>query len=114
MSAWNRFHKVSVCAWNRNKFPPSPTTDSCPSFHEGPYGVNGVPLKRVNQAYVNATSTKVKVGKVDGVTDATFARTTAAKKGGEDEFFATVSKVLYCIYLFVCVRLCVRARVCAC
>ena len=28
----------------------------------GPFKVNGVPLRRVNQAYVIATSTKVRVG----------------------------------------------------
>jgi large subunit ribosomal protein L6e len=28
----------------------------------GPYKVNGVPLRRVNQAYVIATSTKVELG----------------------------------------------------
>merc|ERR1712146_826829 len=31
----------------------------------GPYAVNGVPLRRVNQAYVIATSTVVDVKKVD-------------------------------------------------
>ena len=31
----------------------------------GPHKVNGVPLKRVNQAYVIATSTKVSVDGVD-------------------------------------------------
>jgi large subunit ribosomal protein L6e len=31
----------------------------------GPYAINGVPLKRVNSAYVIATSTKVPL---DGVT----------------------------------------------
>lgn len=42
----------------------------------GPYKVNGVPLRRVNQVYVIATSTKVDVKKVDSskINDAFFAR----------------------------------------
>merc|ERR1712166_816710 len=42
----------------------------------GPFKINGVPLRRVNQVYVIATSTKVDVSKVDvtGLTDTFFAR----------------------------------------
>ena len=42
----------------------------------GPYGVNGVPLRRVNQRYVIATSTKVDLTGVDvaAIDDAFFAR----------------------------------------
>merc|ERR1712194_1007024 len=42
----------------------------------GPYAVNGVPLRRVNQRYCIATSTKVDVSKAkaDSVKDAFFAR----------------------------------------
>lgn len=41
----------------------------------GPYKLNGVPLKRVNQAYVIATRTSVKLGSIkhlDSVNDAFF------------------------------------------
>lgn len=55
----------------------------------GPFKINGVPLRRVNQSYVIATSTKVDVSKVDtsALTDAYFAR---EKDGStkEEEFFA--------------------------
>ncbi|KXN89670.1 60S ribosomal protein L6 [Leucoagaricus sp. SymC.cos] len=57
----------------------------------GPYKINGVPLRRVNQAYVIATSTKIGLGdfKVDEkINDAYFAK--AASKGArsaEEEFF---------------------------
>merc|ERR1712070_15912 len=42
----------------------------------GPHGVNGVPLRRVNQAYAIATKTKVSLSgvKTDAVKDAFFAR----------------------------------------
>ncbi|OJT04138.1 60S ribosomal protein L6 [Trametes pubescens] len=59
----------------------------------GPYKVNGVPLRRVNQAYVIATSTKVELGadfKVDEkVTDAYFAKPTSkGARSAEEEFFS--------------------------
>jgi len=48
----------------------------------GPYKVNGVPLRRVNQSYVLATSTQVDVSKVDvsKIDDAFFAVSKAARK----------------------------------
>ncbi len=51
----------------------------------GPYKINGVPLKRVNQTYVIATSTKVNVTHVDvaKVEDSFFAKPVAAKKSGK-------------------------------
>jgi large subunit ribosomal protein L6e len=58
----------------------------------GPYKVNGVPLRRVNQTYAIATSTKLNLGdfKVDEkINDSYFAKD--AKKGkvsAEEEFFA--------------------------
>ncbi|KAF8639645.1 hypothetical protein AX17_000910 [Amanita inopinata Kibby_2008] len=57
----------------------------------GPFKINGVPLRRVNQAYVIATSTKIELDgfKVDEkINDAYFAK--AAVKGSrtaEEEFF---------------------------
>merc|ERR1719171_824980 len=61
----------------------------------GPYSVNGVPLKRVNQRFVIATSTKVDVAKAkaDKVTDAFFAKDASEKKKkkkakSEEGFFA--------------------------
>ncbi|KAG0229294.1 60S ribosomal protein L6 [Mortierella sp. GBAus27b] len=56
----------------------------------GPFKVNGVPLKRVNQAYVIATSTKVDIDatKIDAqLNDAYFARPKAAKKAATEEAF---------------------------
>merc|ERR1711971_825268 len=56
----------------------------------GPYKLNGVPLKRVNAAYVIPTSTKLNVSNVDvaKVDDAYFARTEQKSNNkGEAAFF---------------------------
>ncbi|PHU18761.1 60S ribosomal protein L6 [Capsicum chinense] len=56
----------------------------------GPFKVNGVPLRRVNQAYVIATSTKVDVSgvNVEKIDDKYFAKQVEKKvKKGEGEFF---------------------------
>ncbi|CAG8466218.1 10232_t:CDS:2 [Ambispora leptoticha] len=56
----------------------------------GPYKLNGVPLRRVNQAYVIATSTKIDVSGVslDKFDDNYFKREkNANKKATEEEFF---------------------------
>ncbi len=55
----------------------------------GPYKVNGVPLRRLNQAYVIATSTKVSLAgvKCDDITDATFARNKAKKQQKDGGMF---------------------------
>lgn len=52
--------------------------------------LNGVPLRRVNQAYVIATSTKVDIGSVsvpESVSDSFFAKPKGVKSTKEGEFF---------------------------
>lgn len=54
------------------------------------FRLNGVPLRRVSQAYVIATSTKVELGSIsipESVNDAYFAKSKAAKGSKEGEFF---------------------------
>jgi len=57
----------------------------------GPFKINGVPLRRVNQAYVIATSTKVELGSIEidaKVDDAYFSKAKPSKSHGtESEFF---------------------------
>jgi large subunit ribosomal protein L6e len=55
----------------------------------GPFKINGVPLRRVNQAYVIATSMKLDVSGVDvtSITDEYFARSADSAAEGETEFF---------------------------
>ncbi|KAL3677494.1 hypothetical protein R1sor_027442 [Riccia sorocarpa] len=55
----------------------------------GPFKVNGVPLRRVNQAYVIGTSTKLDVSSVDVAkfTDAYFQKEVEKKKKSESQFF---------------------------
>ncbi|XP_057421179.1 60S ribosomal protein L6-like [Lotus japonicus] len=56
----------------------------------GPYKINGVPLRRVNQSYVIGTSTKVDVSavNVDKFDDKYFSKEAQKKKKkGEGEFF---------------------------
>ena len=57
----------------------------------GPFKLNGVPARRVNQAYVIATSTKVALPKLDlaKFTDGYFkaAEEKKSKKKGEEDFF---------------------------
>ena len=56
----------------------------------GPYKVNGVPLRRMNPAYLLATTTRVPVeGKEhEAVDDKFFAKPKEAKKPEEEKFFA--------------------------
>ncbi|KAJ1665926.1 60S ribosomal protein L6 [Coemansia sp. RSA 1813] len=62
----------------------------------GPFKINGVPLRRVNQAYAVATSTKVDISgiKVDSkINDEYFKGEKEAKlKGTEEEFFGKDAK----------------------
>jgi large subunit ribosomal protein L6e len=63
----------------------------------GPYKVNGVPLRRINQRFVIATSTKIDVHEVDvkSVDDSMFTKTKEEKKSGKkttEEFEGTEKK----------------------
>ena len=62
------------------------------SLHSGPYKINGVPLRRINQAYCIATSTKIDVSSVkipDHVDDSYFSeRAQGESQEGSDEFFS--------------------------
>merc|ERR1719498_2236479 len=55
----------------------------------GPFKLNGVPVKRVNQAYTLSTSTKVDLKGVDlkNIADETFAKDKKAKKAAGEKFF---------------------------
>lgn len=61
----------------------------------GPYKINGVPLKRVNQAYTITTSTKVALNGVDvtKIDDSLFKKEKKSKKQGEEKFFAESTQV---------------------
>ncbi|CAI9115024.1 OLC1v1015858C1 [Oldenlandia corymbosa var. corymbosa] len=62
----------------------------------GPFKVNGVPLRRVNQAYVIATSTKIDISAInlDKYDDKYFAKQVEKKKKkGEGEFFDAEKEV---------------------
>jgi len=65
----------------------------------GPFKINGVPLRRVNQAYVIATSTQVDVAAVDTskVDDSFFKKVEAKSSGNAEEFLTegnTAKKVI--------------------
>jgi large subunit ribosomal protein L6e len=63
-------------------------------FSPGPYTCNGVPLRRVNQKYVIATSTSVNVSGVDvsKIDDAFFAREKKVVKKSEEALFDNSKK----------------------
>lgn len=64
-------------------------------FLLGLYKINGVPIRRVNQAYVIATATRVDVSAVDvsKYSDKYFAKEVIKKKKTEGEFFESEKEV---------------------
>lgn len=69
----------------------------------GPFKVNGVPLRRVNQSYVIATSTKVDITgvNVEKFDDKYFSKEVQKKKKkGEGEFFEAEKEVHSCFFIF--------------
>jgi len=70
----------------------------------GPFGINGVPLRRVNQSYVIATSASVDISKANidaKFDDAYFKRPEAAAKAS-GEFFEEKKEVGFLILPIVC------------
>ena len=68
----------------------------------GPFCCNGVPLRRVCQAYVIATQTKVDISGVklpDKLNDAYFRRSTTKKGGADSELFTDSKQVLVVVQL---------------
>jgi len=60
----------------------------------GPYKINGVPLRRINQAYVISTSTRLDVSKIDvsKIDDAFFAKAKGAAKSVKKDFLSKEEK----------------------
>ena len=96
----------------------------CCVLPAGPFCVNGVPLRRVNQAYVIATKTKVDVSKLDvpeRINDDYFRRSKQKTKAGSSGIFAESKQVsldegtagvvcgcvCQCMGVWVCVPACV-------
>lgn len=70
----------------------------------GPFKINGVPLRRVNQSYVIATSTKVDISgvNVEKFDDKYFAKEVQKKKKkGEGEFFEAENEVGLLILMLI-------------
>ena len=66
------------------------------SISIGPFCVNGVPLRRVNQAYVIATKTRVDISKVQipaRLNDDYFRRSKPKTKAGSGNIFAESKQV---------------------
>lgn len=73
----------------------------------GPFKINGVPLRRVNQSYVIATSTKVDIAGVntEKFDDKYFAKQVEKKKTkGEGEFFEAEKEVCH-FHNFISIQL---------
>ncbi|CAA3005323.1 60S ribosomal L6-like [Olea europaea subsp. europaea] len=64
----------------------------------GPFKINGFPLRRVNQAYIVATSSKVDISgvNVEKFDDKYFAKQAEKKKKGETEFFGAEREKKMC------------------
>ena len=56
----------------------------------GPYKINGVPVKRVNQVYTLSTSSNVSLAgvKLDAITDETFKKESKVTRSKSQKFFA--------------------------
>lgn len=74
------------------------------NFFLGPYKVNGCPLRRVNQIYCIATTTKLDISNVnipEHLDDKYFRRKKPQKKSKKDEEEIFDTKKEVCIIFFV-------------
>ena len=68
------------------------------SLFLGPFSLNGTPLRRVAQAYVIATKTKVDISTIkvpNNLSDEFFRRSKPEKKKGDSDIFSDSKKVWY-------------------
>lgn len=92
LGSFNQSHHLSSWLFSLCEREKSLTFSSCQS---GPYKCNGVPIRRINQAYVIGTSTVVDVSGVNvpaHIDDKYFSRVSQPKEG-EEGFFSNQEKI---------------------
>ena len=93
MIVCNRY-EVLTASWLDQHWPKQAILQLDPSSRSGPYKINGVPLRRVDQAYVIATSTKVELPALpSSLTDSLFKRKPKPTKNEKEMFVENTAEV---------------------